>query len=319
MYNIFIKREDYSYDNLLNIQQEEYGYNLPQNYLGKGVGNSPVYLNPKNNNIETQWSSLSSNGEMNIDLSSVCPEAYDGTAFYDGLGLFVTKLSSKNSLHHYAPYAICYPTVQTIYNLYTQLTFHGFIGAYHSVYNKLPINTIDKLFRYYDCPKYFSKPYFCLAEDSYKREYRKTTLDNEIVYYYDVPWVSVWKHIPMWRHNPKLELRELLRIAILKLVTDRVEFKRDLFIGVCHKHNLKKKRVLLFSYRGNKLAQMKVSPGFIQLIKNILQEYNGYTDNAYFSWFYFPIIEPIEYQKIFQRSDKRYNSLPGNLLDKVFI
>lgn len=314
MYNRYTY-EKYSFKYLKNklIEQELEGI-IHNTY--PGVFHSDVSYDKFNDTLLTpQGSVLQSNGLLSINLRNFKDSKYC-RYIIDGLGLFVYFNEPKKC--HYSDYIFGYHTVQNIYNLYTNQTFQGYIGKPNSHYNKIFICENDMIHRHYDGHATLIKePYFTIdnssKQDLYK-EYHYLPSHNSYELIFE--WRNVWHHVPLWEKGASQSyLRNALRIIALYLATLRLEYKRDLFIGICHKSTLSKGRVLLFSYLGKKLSSLKVPLEIIKLVKNTLHEFDGYTSNAYFTWFYLPIVPPIEYAKVFDKASKNYNTLPGVLFN----
>jgi len=307
---VYTKEDKFSYEYIVEkCLAKDSPFNTRRGYS--------VSYDEKTKTLRTlQGSILHSNGLMSINLSNFI-DMQHYNYIRDGLGLYVEF--EKNKKRGSTCFRWAYPTVRPIYNLYTDKVINGFIGRINSSYNRINISVNDLVFRYFDSPSYIVNRYFSMDSDSQRHlNYRisiSNVNNNEYIYNLLNEWANVWYHVPMWINEPYYYLRDALRIAALKLATDRVEFKRHLYIGISHQETITKgSRIILLSYLGKKLAKLKVPPDYIKLVKSILKEFNGYTSNYYLSWFYLPTIEPIEYTKVFDKAIKRYNSLPISVL-----
>lgn len=309
----------YSFEYLVDKLTEQNAEENPHDTY-PGVYMSNVSYNKENHTLYTNSGSiLHSNGLLEVNLENFSDREYC-RYIIDGLGLFVYFNDKQKS--HYSPFHFGYHTVKDIYNLYTNRTFQGYVGQPSSHYNRILVSERDLLHRHYNGHATIIKePYFTVHKESKTKGNRpfhnEYTVVNDSNLALIFEWRNVWRHVPMWESSPRLYLKDALRIIALHLVTLRLEYKRDLFIGICHKSKLSKGRVLLFSYLGKKLSSLKVPPEIIKLVKNTLREFGGYTSNAYFTWYYLPVIEPIEYSKLFNKASEAYNSLPGVIIHDV--
>lgn len=269
--------------------------------------------------ICSSGSELKPDGLFKVNLTNFL-QMERGGKFTDDFNFSFTNISqTKSLLSRYTNFLFSYPTTKFIYNLYLNQITQGYIGFYNSIYSRIPLTQHDLLLRYFNSPLYVEKKYFSLDSDNRNREvYWKTKKHPNILSLGSNKWTNVWYHVPMYLNQPSLFLTSALRTLSLKLAVEYLNYDKHIFIGVCHQKKLKSsnaKRILVFSHKGTRLASMKVDSTYILMVKNILSEYNGYTNNCYFSWYYMPIVKPVEHLNLYAKADEALSKLP-NLTNK---
>jgi hypothetical protein len=241
-------------------------------------------------------------GIVELDLTSTHKHSYLSVS--NSLLKIILYL---NNYGHQQTYLAQGPYTKFIYNLYTNKLVEGFIGNSSSIYNNIPVTIKDKL-HILDEPNWYYKPdQLIFLEDD---RYLSISFDNDINKYYLHPKSTRVKHVPMWLETPSTCLTDSLRILAKYLVTSRIQHKRKLYLGICHKHDCPPlKRVLLLSCLTNRLSRLDVNPELCYEINGHLQEYKGYTHNNYYTWYYLPILQNIEYTQYMDIACTEYSYL----------
>jgi hypothetical protein len=302
---------NYGYTDLI-YRIENSGANYYRLYSKKFIVNTPypvasddplLYTCPID--LPLQTGKYHSNGIVDVDIREALRLNYKTVDNY----LFQAYLTSFTYGHDTNTYLIRGPYTKFIFDLYTNKLIEGFIGTYNSPYNSIPILEVDKIHLLQDPVVIYKKSNLVFLESNVVDRRSITHLKDLDAYKINYEWAFI-KHVPMWLKQPSICLPDSLRTLAKYIVSSRIEHKRRLYVGINHHINCPPlKRILLLSCLTNKLSRLQISDDLNYEVNGHLQAYNGFTQNKYYTWYYLPVIQPIEYMQFMDKAYEEYSYL----------
>lgn len=265
---------------------------------------------------------LTDNGYVHIEINDSVIDRYNSLSIGFGFKfLFTAPESDKlpNQVRSYAKHPVTALILgshtKLIYNLATKKLQEGFIGLINSRYNQIPILAKDCILLndeavtggfsynpYILCDDHDENTLLKKRDDSYLLDLKNTYKNCNRI-----------KQVPLWCTSPSINLLYSLRILASHIVAKHVQHNRHLFLGIVHYKNVAaNNRIILLSYlpQGIKITPLRTNEDYSYLVNGNLKEYDGYTENLYISWYYLPVLKPIEYCQFIEDSDYNISTLP---------
>lgn len=232
------------------------------------------------------------------------------------LGGVLKESDSLHGLQKYCPYYLSGNHARFVYNLELNKTVEMCIGDPNSVYNTLPLNKNDILHSLskdsYSSNRYFQTPKFIKDTNSFVK-----FSSSDSYYYINNLFFSV-KQVPLWLNSQPPEFaRYLLRAIVSYHMFSKLDYSKELYIGICHQHKSLRidtdlPTVIFLSRAKVKLSNLSIPLELTQRVEQLLDKYNYYTHNIYFTWYYLPKLSSVDLYKKLESATEEYKAINFN-------
>ena len=225
----------------------------------------------------------------------------------------IKESTSLHGLHKYCPYYLAGSYARFVYDLELGRTVEMCIGDPSSVYNTLPLKINDSLhaidFDSYSSNRYLQTPKFIKDTHTFVRSSSRES-------YYCISDLSFSvKQVPIWlKTRPPEFARYLLRAIVSYHMFSKLDYSKELYIGICHQHKFMRHDVnlptVVFLSRAKvKLSNLAVPSELTQKVEQLLDKYDYYTDNVYFTWYYLPKLSSVDLYKKLESAAEEYKAI----------
>lgn len=230
------------------------------------------------------------------------------------MNALVKESTSLHGLHKYCEYYLAGNYARFVYDLELGRTVEMCIGDPSSVYNTLPLNTYDTLhsidFDSYSSNRYLQTPKFIKDTNTFVKSFSKEYCISNLSF--------AIKQVPVWlKTKPPEFARYLLRSIVSYHMFSKLDYSKELYIGICHQHKFMRQdanlpTVVFLSRAKVKLSNLAVPPELTQRVEQLLEKYDYYTHNVYFTWYYLPKLSSVDLYKKLESATEEYKAINFN-------